>query len=302
MPKLAEKILEIRKQNDLTQDDFAEKLGVSRQSVSKWEIGQAVPRNSTINKMCKEFDIPKGELLGEKYNDNYNINIKKKKKQFYKTLTIVLISLTILFLSCVYRLYSFYKYCILTDITNKVSQYEYLDNYYCKVEEYLNDKVKSRVEIWYKDGIYKIKTQNYNNSENLIYQGLKWIDCNNGIRTQYDYNTNKIEKYKQYIEENKQDVIQQSYINGKYMYTFFPNSIRQTKEEILNKALKFNIIYIKYLPEENHLKINDSDTFLNKEYLPISYQKIIGNDLKSIQYNIVINNVTDEDVEIKEDL
>lgn len=302
MPKLAEKILEIRKQNDLTQDDFAEKLGVSRQSVSKWEIGQAVPRNSTINKMCKEFDIPKGELLGEKYNDNYNINIKKKRKQYYKTLTIVLISLTILFLSCVYRLYSFYKYCILTDITNKVSQYEYLDNYYCKVEEYLNDKIKSEVEIWYKDGTYKIKTHNYNNSDSLISKGLKWINCDTGIRTQYDYNTKKIEEYKEYIEENKQDVIQQSYINGKYMYTFFPNSIRQTKNEILLKALKINNIYRKNINNEIHLIINECDTVLNKEYLPVFYKRIVGNEYITKQYTINLNSVLDEDIEIKKDL
>ena len=38
-----EKLLTLRKAKDLTQEQLAEKLGVSRQSVSKWESGQATP-------------------------------------------------------------------------------------------------------------------------------------------------------------------------------------------------------------------------------------------------------------------
>lgn len=299
MPKLAEKILEIRKQNDLTQDDFAEKLGVTRQSVSKWEIGQAVPRNSTINKICKEFDVSKSELLGEKYNDNITITTRK---QFYKTLTIVLLSLIILLISFAYRIYTLYKFYILTEITNQVSKYEYLDNYYCKVEEYLNDKAKNRTEIWYKDGVYKIKTKSYNNSEDLISISLKWINCNTGMRTQYDYETKELTNIKQYIEENKQDVIEQLYINGKYMYTLFPNILKSTEKEIIYMSLVVNSINIYNLTEEIQLTINENNTILDKNYLPIFYKSIVGNEYITKQYTVSINSVSDEDIEIKKDL
>ena len=40
---LAEKISEERKKNGWSQEELAEKLSVSRQSVSKWESGQSVP-------------------------------------------------------------------------------------------------------------------------------------------------------------------------------------------------------------------------------------------------------------------
>ena len=40
---LADKIVENRKKNGWSQEELAEKLGVSRQSVSKWESAQAVP-------------------------------------------------------------------------------------------------------------------------------------------------------------------------------------------------------------------------------------------------------------------
>ena len=40
---LADKIIEERKKNGWTQEDLAQKLGVSRQSVSKWESAGAIP-------------------------------------------------------------------------------------------------------------------------------------------------------------------------------------------------------------------------------------------------------------------
>ena len=40
---ISEKILQLRKAKGFTQEELAEKLNVSRQSVSKWESGQSVP-------------------------------------------------------------------------------------------------------------------------------------------------------------------------------------------------------------------------------------------------------------------
>jgi transcriptional regulator with XRE-family HTH domain len=39
----SEKLLTLRQANDMTQEQLAEKLDVSRQSISKWESGQATP-------------------------------------------------------------------------------------------------------------------------------------------------------------------------------------------------------------------------------------------------------------------
>lgn len=40
---LADKIIDLRKKNGWSQEELAEKLGVSRQAVSKWESAQAIP-------------------------------------------------------------------------------------------------------------------------------------------------------------------------------------------------------------------------------------------------------------------
>ena len=60
---LAEKIMEERKKNGWSQEDLAEKLGVSRQSVSKWESAQSVPDLQRILEMSKIFNVSTDYLL-----------------------------------------------------------------------------------------------------------------------------------------------------------------------------------------------------------------------------------------------
>lgn len=53
----AEKIFTLRKSNDLTQKQLAEKLNVSRQSISKWESGQSTPELEKIVAMSQIFGV-----------------------------------------------------------------------------------------------------------------------------------------------------------------------------------------------------------------------------------------------------
>ena len=46
---LSEKLYELRKKSNLSQEQLAEQLGVSRQAVSKWESGKAVPESETLS-------------------------------------------------------------------------------------------------------------------------------------------------------------------------------------------------------------------------------------------------------------
>lgn len=60
---LSEKLLNLRKANGLTQEQLAEKTGVSRQSVSKWESGQSVPELDKIVVLCELFNVSTDYLL-----------------------------------------------------------------------------------------------------------------------------------------------------------------------------------------------------------------------------------------------
>lgn len=60
---LSEKIYELRKEHGLSQEAFAEELGVSRQSVSKWESGDVLPDSAKIIAMSELFGVTTDYLL-----------------------------------------------------------------------------------------------------------------------------------------------------------------------------------------------------------------------------------------------
>ena len=61
--ELNERIAQMRKENGLTQEQFGEQLGVSRQAVSKWESGQANPDVGYVTEMCRKFSVSADWLL-----------------------------------------------------------------------------------------------------------------------------------------------------------------------------------------------------------------------------------------------
>ena len=56
-------IAQKRKEKNLTQEQLAEKLGVSNKTVSKWETGKCMPDYSVVKSLCKELDITLAELM-----------------------------------------------------------------------------------------------------------------------------------------------------------------------------------------------------------------------------------------------
>ena len=61
--KIGKFIAQQRKEKNLTQEELAEKLGVSGKSVSRWENGKTMPDLSLFNFLCKELDVTINELL-----------------------------------------------------------------------------------------------------------------------------------------------------------------------------------------------------------------------------------------------
>ena len=57
-------ILNLRKSLNLSQDEFAEQLFVTRQAVSKWENGETIPNTDTLKLMAETFKISVDHLLG----------------------------------------------------------------------------------------------------------------------------------------------------------------------------------------------------------------------------------------------
>ena len=60
---LGERLFELRRNKNLTQDEVAEKLNVTRQTISKWETNQSTPDFDKILPLCELYEISPNELL-----------------------------------------------------------------------------------------------------------------------------------------------------------------------------------------------------------------------------------------------
>lgn len=72
--KFGDNLKKIRKLKKLSQEDLAEKLNVSRQSVSKWETGDAYPEMNNLLELCKIFHCKINDLVNDYITDMESLN------------------------------------------------------------------------------------------------------------------------------------------------------------------------------------------------------------------------------------
>lgn len=97
--KFSEKLIKLRKENKLSQEQLASKLDVSRQAVSKWESGQAYPEMDKLLALCKIFkcsldDLTNDEISKEEMSTNQNK--KNSFINFYEMLEFINKSISML--------------------------------------------------------------------------------------------------------------------------------------------------------------------------------------------------------------
>lgn len=77
---LAEKLVYLRKQKGLTQMELAERLNVSRQAISRWEVGAAIPSTDNLKFLGDIYEVPVAYFLNDEIED-----ISKKNKELDET-------------------------------------------------------------------------------------------------------------------------------------------------------------------------------------------------------------------------
>ena len=87
MKHIGEKIKELRRKNDMTQEELAENLGVTYQTVSKWETGVTSPDLSLIIPIARLFKVTIDELFGfcESAEELMREELKKRYEDTFKT-------------------------------------------------------------------------------------------------------------------------------------------------------------------------------------------------------------------------
>ncbi len=78
---IAEKIIKLRKANGWSQEDLAEKLYVSRQAISRWENGTALPDAENVLQISKLFQVTTDYLLNDDYESDRDIPVVKTATQ-----------------------------------------------------------------------------------------------------------------------------------------------------------------------------------------------------------------------------
>jgi len=79
--KFGDKLIVLRKKNGMSQEELAEKLGVSRQSVSKWESNNTYPETDKIVQIANLFDCSMDDLINDKITD---VEQSLRKNKFVK--------------------------------------------------------------------------------------------------------------------------------------------------------------------------------------------------------------------------
>lgn len=97
--KLPDKIVGLRKSNGMSQENLAEKLDVSRQAISRWESGAAMPDANNILQLSKLFDVTTDYLLNDDYqSDNDLPKIKEVQNDNLGQIMIYLVTLEVMIL------------------------------------------------------------------------------------------------------------------------------------------------------------------------------------------------------------
>lgn len=76
----AKKLTSLRKYHSLSQETLAEKIGVSRQAISKWERGEASPDTDNVLLISKLYGISVDDILGDKTAETVISEIENKKQ------------------------------------------------------------------------------------------------------------------------------------------------------------------------------------------------------------------------------
>lgn len=93
--KFGDNLRKLRKAKKISQEELAEAVGVSRQSVSKWETGEAYPEMNNILELCKIFRCNIGELVNDNMIDldsldeDVIMNVVKFKKEQQKEVKMI---------------------------------------------------------------------------------------------------------------------------------------------------------------------------------------------------------------------
>ncbi len=311
--KIGKFIRGLRESKDMTQDDLADVVGVTRQAVSNWELGKSVPDSGILLALSELFQVTINELLkGEKdYKDTKqneeleNIALNLVDQYNIKSLRInKIIKISGVIITTI--LLTFFLYYFITSY-NTISVYK-LDgegnNFFTYNGIMINTKQKSYIRLGElqsdnEETIEQVTLYYYdkNHQKKVIYKDSKsdiLITETYGYDEYYSYNDLKLIKKQLLLEikysDNQKDIIKLSikkdFTNSLLLYIRKDKSAKIEQEKYKSNLLieEIDTKMKKYGTEENDLYIYER----NKDGKHISFL-YSNNDLTmTINYDNII--------------
>ena len=81
-------LISLRKINDLTQEELAEKVGVTRQAIAKWESGETVPDLEKCRLLAETYGVSLDDLANYEPEDNMGVDVPPKGKHLFGLVTV----------------------------------------------------------------------------------------------------------------------------------------------------------------------------------------------------------------------
>ena len=224
----------LREKNNLTQEQLADKLFVSRSNVSKWERNISLPDAETLLELSKIFNVSVDDiLLGNNKNDSSGVlNIYKQIEKQKKVMLIICVSsIIIILLFLIYYFLSFYNSNKIF-LVNGYGNESYFNNgiiIYTKEKEYLSlGKINSKKDILRMKLVVSI-----NNEENIIYETtsdeiflLESRGYNELELSKILLNKNKLNLYIYYLQSTYENIklnLRLDYSNKNLIFKFEKN-------------------------------------------------------------------------------
>ena len=84
----SDNLVQLRKLNDMTQEELAEAVGVTRQAIAKWEAGDSVPDLERSKAIADAFGVSLDDLANYDPEDNMGMGVAPKGKHIFGMVTV----------------------------------------------------------------------------------------------------------------------------------------------------------------------------------------------------------------------
>lgn len=260
--KLYEKIIKLRKERGLSQEEFGNAINVSRQAISKWESEQTKPDIDKLKEISKFFNVSYEYLLNDEID-----NIEESKKETIKDTKVknTIIRILLIFI-IIYLLFSIYKFIGLFRIY--------------KIADSFSEENYSMTETFVTNGEYVMDYSTKKVGNRIIKETSNPYEKENPIINE---NGEIIPYNVEFIDTDTKEWYTLHYDNETKTYSYEDCRRNVDTEEELNKILNGDRHYLKELTL-NHIP-SDLKSILLASINPIYQVSIARNEIYVNNFN-----------------